>query len=133
MITSCKDKCRCNPIRNFSANEVLEATNHFESYFHDSLCYKWYNGTLDDRPVLVKKYECDFEDREYRDIAIITQMSCHKNVLKLLGCCLELSCPVLVYEYAHHGPLDSVGIIGFGSQGLSLSWKIRLKVAKSNC
>ena len=41
-----------------------------------------------------------------RDIVIATQMSNHKNVLKLLGCCLEFSVPAFVHEYAANGPLD---------------------------
>ncbi|GMN74034.1 hypothetical protein TIFTF001_053106 [Ficus carica] len=52
-----------------------------------------------------------------------TQMSSHKNVLKLLGCCLEFHVPLLVYEYVEHGTFDD-------HRGIhSLLWKIRLKVA----
>lgn len=122
MITSCIDKCRCNPIRSISAREVLEATNNFDSHLHDSFYYKWYKCTLDDRPVLLKKYERDFENIACRDIVISSQMSSHKNVLKLLGCCLEFSGPILVYEYAPYGTLNSIVP--------SLSWKMRLKTAK---
>lgn len=55
-------------------------------------------------------------------------MSSHKNVLKLLGCCLEFPYPALVYEYVEPGHLNWMGVID--STGLSLSWKMRLKVAK---
>ena len=48
----------------------------------------------------------------YRDIAISSLMSNHSNALKLLGSCLELPIPMLVYEYAEIGPLNSRGGVG---------------------
>ncbi|GMN66294.1 hypothetical protein TIFTF001_035362 [Ficus carica] len=121
---------RCNPIKSFSSKELLEATNNFKPYFYNDSDYKWYKATLDDRPVLIKRYDVsDYKfAKAYRDIAISTQMSSHKNVLKLFGCCLELRHPALVYEYAENGPFDNKG--GIGSNGLSLTWNMRLKVAK---
>ncbi|PON67575.1 hypothetical protein PanWU01x14_102120 [Parasponia andersonii] len=56
LITSCKDKRRCNPIRNFSAEQVIEATNYFQSHGIDDYNSQWNKGTLDNRPVLIKKY-----------------------------------------------------------------------------
>ncbi|GMN56370.1 hypothetical protein TIFTF001_025502 [Ficus carica] len=57
-------------------------------------------------------------------------MSSHNNVLKLLGRCLELPNPMLVYEYVENkGPLNAWGR-HFGCDGSSLSWKTTLKVAK---
>lgn len=58
---------------------------------------------------------------------ITTQMSSHKNVLKLLGCCLEFPVPVLVHEFAKNGALNDQG--GFGDNEI-LSWKTRLRIAK---
>lgn len=131
LILSCKGtRFRCNPIRSFPANELLEATNNFKRHCYNDFDYTWYKATLDDRPVLIKRYHVsDYKfDKAYRDIAISTQMSSHKNVLKLVGCCLELRHPALVYEDAENGPFDNKGSIA--SNGLLLPWKMRLKVAK---
>ena len=129
----CKGRCRCNPIRNFSATQVLEATEYFKSSFHDDARYEWYKGVLDGRPVLIKRYErieyFNTVKDSCRDIAISSHMSAHKYALKLFGCCLEFPYPVLVYENEEIiGPLNVSG--GTDSNGLALSWRQRLKIAK---
>ncbi|KAL5560221.1 hypothetical protein UlMin_036432 [Ulmus minor] len=132
ILASCKGKC--NPIRSFSAEELHKATNGFSTKCY-SYEFDWYKGILDDqRPVLVKTYNKKFknhydgDDGAYRDIAISSLMSGHNNVLKLLGCCQEFPSPMLVYQYAGNGPLNTLGSIG--SDGSALPWKMRLKVAK---
>lgn len=94
--------------------------------------YVLYRGCLDDRPIIVKKFiglvgEDELRSLAIRDMVITTQMSKHKNVLKLLGYCLEFPVPVLVLENAKNGALNDQG--GFGANEY-LPWKIRLQVAK---
>jgi serine/threonine protein kinase len=138
---------KCNPIRNFSAEEIITATNNFDSThimqksdqllsyfgFRNYVHYVMYKGYLDDRPIIVKQFTRLFSDEDMvrsgiRDIVIGTQMSNHKNFLKLLGCCLEFPIPALVHEYAANGALDDKG--GFGANEEFLPWKIRLRIAK---
>ncbi|KAG7628249.1 Protein kinase-like domain superfamily [Arabidopsis thaliana x Arabidopsis arenosa] len=52
-------------------------------------------------------------------------MSSHKNVLKLLGCCVEFYKPVLVCELAEKGPLKLEDM-----DGTPLPWSARLKIGK---
>ncbi|PHT99167.1 Inactive serine/threonine-protein kinase [Capsicum chinense] len=54
-------------------------------------------SSLDNRLVLVRFNRCQFNI--HRDIAITAQMSHLKNVLKLIGCCIEFEEPVMLYEY----------------------------------
>ncbi|XP_075674988.1 non-functional pseudokinase ZRK2-like [Castanea sativa] len=56
--------------------------------------YVMYRGCLDDCPIIVKKFiglvgEDELRSLAIRDMVITTQMSKHKNVLKLLSYCLE--------------------------------------------
>ncbi|XVE63028.1 hypothetical protein DITRI_Ditri06bG0166800 [Diplodiscus trichospermus] len=122
-----------NPIRHFSAEELLIATNYYDtrqSVVRD-FCYRLYKGYLKDIPIFVKKYDVDsllgFSSIDpYKDIAIGSQMSAHKNVLKVLGCCLETEIPTIVYEYAGTKTLSTC--ISPANVKL-LPWKCRLKVA----
>ncbi|XVF57466.1 hypothetical protein PTKIN_Ptkin06aG0207900 [Pterospermum kingtungense] len=123
---------RCNPIRHFSAKELLRATNYHDSgqIVVEDADYRLYRGALKDLPVLVKKYKNDrprlFPADPCKDIAIGSQMSVHKNVLKVIGCCLETQKPTIVYEFADAKSLSTC-ISATNVQ--PLPWKCRLKIA----
>ncbi|KAL1209851.1 Non-functional pseudokinase ZED1 [Cardamine amara subsp. amara] len=93
--------------------------------------YVWYRGMIENRLVLIKKFQdCSVFDADnfYRDIAVSSIMSSHKNVLKLLGCCLEFPRPVLVCEYPENGALNC---IRRGNEGVRpFPWNVRLRIAK---
>ncbi|XP_022720110.1 non-functional pseudokinase ZED1-like [Durio zibethinus] len=125
---------RSNPIRHFSAKELLRATNYYDT--HQILVedggYELYKGSLKDRPVIVKKYDKDnsllkFAAMPYNDIVIGSQMSVHMNVLKVLGCCLETENPTIVYEFAGTKRLSTC--ISATNNVEPLTWKCRLKIA----
>ncbi|KAG5386316.1 hypothetical protein IGI04_037786 [Brassica rapa subsp. trilocularis] len=93
--------------------------------------FVWYKGTIENRTVLIKKYNEEsimmIADNIYRDIAVSSMMSSQKNVLKLLGCCLEFPSPVLVCEYPENGALTGK----YAGEGIKpLSWNVRLKIAR---
>ncbi|KAL1209867.1 Non-functional pseudokinase ZRK6 [Cardamine amara subsp. amara] len=102
LIECCDGKC--NPSKNFSYNQIIKATDNFSQTNRASridIYYRCYKGILDDRPVLIKKGKYTLDMKEIcRDIAISSMVSGHKNFLKLLGCSLEFTPPVLVFEYA---------------------------------
>ncbi|CAH2063792.1 unnamed protein product [Thlaspi arvense] len=121
-----------NPIRTFSSHQILQATNNFD--FSYAICedrFVWYKGTVENRAVLIKNYKEEpfnfAADNIYRDIAVSSMMSSHKNALKLLGCCLEFPSPVLVCEYPGKGALTYMS----AGEGIKpLAWNVRLKIAK---
>ncbi|XVF57462.1 hypothetical protein PTKIN_Ptkin06aG0207500 [Pterospermum kingtungense] len=90
--------------------------------------YQLCKGALKDLPVLVKKYDNDsrLAGNPYKDIAIGSQMSVHKTVLKVLGCCLETEKPTIVYEFARTKSLSTC-ISATNVQ--PLPWKSRMKIA----
>ncbi|KAL5564004.1 hypothetical protein UlMin_033751 [Ulmus minor] len=132
--TKSRGRGRQNPILTYSARQLRQATNKFTSEIYQTdFDFKWYKGKLDDRLVLIKKAfsrnEITYVNSEFRDITLSSQMN-HKNILKLLGNCVEFPNEVvLVYEYPEYGLLNAWGGIG-EEEGSSLSWTMRLSIAK---
>nr|XP_027090000.1 wall-associated receptor kinase-like 1 isoform X3 [Coffea arabica] len=97
------------PIRSFAAEELIKATNKFSERVRSTNIGDMFAGNLKERPVLVKFYSGltknsswneTAPDRIIRDIVVTSQVSHLKNVLQLVGCCLEFAYPAMVYYYA---------------------------------
>ncbi|KAJ7519024.1 hypothetical protein O6H91_20G019800 [Diphasiastrum complanatum] len=52
----------------------------------------------------------------------------HKNLVHLLGCCVEGTYRILVYEYVNNGNLDQ-WLHGEASQSSCLTWQMRINIA----
>ncbi|KAL2512067.1 Protein kinase superfamily protein [Abeliophyllum distichum] len=90
-----------------------------------------YSGFLEDRPILVSKCEGDrsiIVKRLIRAVTINSQMSHHKNVLKLMGCCLEFEHPALIYDFCGTDLLSDI-LHDESNCRRSLSWTSRLRIA----
>ncbi|KAK9106350.1 hypothetical protein Syun_022361 [Stephania yunnanensis] len=123
-----------NLIRVFSEEEILEATNKYDSdqFLGYISVHTWYKGCCGDRDVLIKKF-LDWPDRKHcaTEIAGLSQIK-HKNVVELLGCCLETEFPILVFKNCFDGTLSHRIHIGTTSTCLEdpvFPWEEKLRIA----
>ncbi|KAJ3684528.1 hypothetical protein LUZ61_013692 [Rhynchospora tenuis] len=64
-----------------------------------------------------------------KEMLILSQIN-HKNIVKLLGCCIEVEVPMLVYEYIPNNTLFH--FIHGKKQGSCISLSNRLKIAQES-
>ncbi|XP_044949802.1 wall-associated receptor kinase 5-like [Hordeum vulgare subsp. vulgare] len=89
-----------------------------------------YRGTLDDqKEVAIKKSKAinaDWREEFVNEIIILSQIN-HRNIVRLLGCCLDVDVPMLVYEFVSHGNLSQ--FLHGADRRLPIPLAIRLKIA----
>ncbi|ESR34598.1 hypothetical protein CICLE_v10005345mg [Citrus x clementina] len=131
LIKSCNNKR--NPLHCYCAEELMSATNNYDKHkvIKTGMSYELYKGFLQDHPVSVMKFFEDFDYAKaycFNNIVYASQMI-HKNVLRLVGCCLETQNPILVFESAEYGTLADRIYHPRQPHFEPLPWTLRLKIA----
>ncbi|KAL8467311.1 hypothetical protein ACS0TY_036146 [Phlomoides rotata] len=115
----------------FDESVLKKATNNF----NDSLIIGKggfgivYKGFLPDNTIVAIKKAREVRkevDQFTNEVMVLSQIN-HRNVVKLLGCCLETQVPLLVYEFVSNGTLFEH--IHDKAKTPFVSWEMRLRIA----
>ncbi|TYI63453.1 hypothetical protein E1A91_D09G019000v1 [Gossypium mustelinum] len=124
-------------IKLFTSKEMEKAT---DSYNENRILGQGGQGTvykgmlIDGSIVAIKKSKMvegkKFDEKKVEqfinEVIILSQIN-HRNVVKLLGCCLEAEVPLLVYEFIPNGTLYD--LIHNQNEEFPLTWEMRLRIA----
>ncbi|KAF8015419.1 hypothetical protein BT93_H1044 [Corymbia citriodora subsp. variegata] len=116
----------------FSEEDLQRATDNYSQsrFLGEGGFGTVYKGMLPDGTIVaVKKSKIiDRGQIEHfiNEVIVLSQVN-HRNIVKLMGCCLETKLPLLVYEFIPNGTLSQH--IHQQDKDCSLSWEDRYRIA----
>lgn len=116
-------------IRCFTEKQIQSITDNYNTVLGKGGFSLVYKGILDDgRPVAVKRYIFTSAKKEFTREVIIQSQFSHRNIVRLLGCCVEADAPMLVTEFVPNGNLSDL-LHGLNTHRVRLSLDTRLQIA----
>ncbi|EOA38870.1 hypothetical protein CARUB_v10011235mg [Capsella rubella] len=121
-----------NRTKLFSSNDLEKATDRFNAsrILGQGGQGTVYKGMLEDGMIVAVKKSKALEEENLEEfineIILLSQIN-HRNVVKILGCCLETEVPVLVYEFVPNRNLFDH--LHNPSEDFPMTWEVRFRIA----
>ncbi|XP_062182849.1 probable receptor-like protein kinase At2g42960 [Phragmites australis] len=115
-------------VRFFTTEDINDITQNYSYLLGGGTSAEVYKGTLEDNTlvmVTVNNFLCEDSKQSFINGGMILSQTVHKNIIKLLGCCLEAKTLIFVYEYVAKGSLFD--ILG-GQEDLPLDLRMRIAI-----
>ncbi|KAJ9184385.1 hypothetical protein P3X46_004116 [Hevea brasiliensis] len=118
-------------VRMFQLKEVKKATKNFskDRVLGSGGFGEVYKAELQDGTVVAIKSakvgNVKSTQQVLNEVGILSQVN-HKNLVRLLGCCVEGEQPLMIYEYISNGTLHD---LLHGNSSTFLDWRRRLRIA----
>ncbi|XP_016188973.1 receptor-like serine/threonine-protein kinase ALE2 isoform X7 [Arachis ipaensis] len=119
--------------KTFSASDIEKASNNFNDsrILGEGGFGRVYSGIFEDgtkAAIKVLKREDHHGDREFlAEVEMLSRLH-HRNLVKLIGICTEVSFRCLVYELIPNGSVES-HLHGVDRENSPLDWSARIKIA----
>ncbi|XP_015615741.1 wall-associated receptor kinase 3 isoform X2 [Oryza sativa Japonica Group] len=126
-------------IKTFTKKEISKITDRYGTFLGNGAFGKVYRGTIDNNQHVAVKRPNTFDEVRREDFAnevVIQSYISHKNIVRLVGCCLETKIPMLVFEYVPKGSLQDVlhgnKKINIEKQPLSLQARLAIAIESAD-
>ncbi|KAF7011678.1 hypothetical protein CFC21_025962 [Triticum aestivum] len=113
-------------VKCFTEDEIKRFTNNYKTLLGRGSFGEVYEGVLEDkRMVAVKKYICNVKENFAKELTVHREIN-HKNVVRLVGYCVDENALMVVMEYIPKGNLSD--ILHRDSIPIALDTRLRIAI-----
>jgi serine/threonine protein kinase len=109
----------------FTEDEIKRFTNNYETILGKGGFGEVYEGVLEDKSmVAVKRFICNVKENFAKELIVHREIN-HKNVVRLVGYCVDENALMMVTEYIPKGNLSNI----LHHDSIPITLDIRLRIA----